>query len=402
MDISFVSQDVDYLLSPTAIRERCQKVFDLTQKGQGQFQLNLDKMPLVAKHVAQVTQKNYPDLKIPFHSRWSHFQAGGVDRLGPFFSQIKNLPKDERVKAKLDLVIVSVLLDAGAGNQWVYRDGDKTIGRSEGLAIASFRMFENGAFSSESQKPLQVDAEGLKNLTVQKLADGFQVSDENTLVGLDGRVELLKTLGAALGSKEFCGGARPGDLADNFLGSNSFSAVSLLEVVLRGFSPIWPHRISLGSQNMGDVWHFPELGAPSVDSLVPFHKLSQWLTYSLMEPFIEEGIEVTEIDNLTGLAEYRNGGLFLDHGVISFKDSSKIEEEFDAGDPVIVEWRALTICLLDMIADEVRSQLNLKKADFPLVKILEGGTWWAGREIAKEKRAGGGNPLKIKSDGTVF
>ena len=52
------------------------------------------------------------------------------------------------------------------------------------------------------------------------------------------------------------------------------------------------------------------------DGLVPLHKLSQWLAYSLIEPLIEAGFSITEIDGLTGLAEYRNGGLFIDAGVL--------------------------------------------------------------------------------------
>ena len=42
---------------------------------------------------------------------------------------------------------------------------------------------------------------------------------------------------------------------------------------------------------------------------MPFHKLSQWLAYSLIEPLEEAGIAVTGLDELTALAEYRNGGL---------------------------------------------------------------------------------------------
>jgi hypothetical protein len=38
----------------------------------------------------------------------------------------------------------------------------------------------------------------------------------------------------------------------------------------------------------------------------------------------------------------------------------------------------------------------------PLARILQGGTWAAGRTIAKRLRPDGGPPLKIISDGTVF
>ena len=68
----------------------------------------------------------------------------------------------------------------------------------------------------------------------------------------------------------------------------------------------------------------------------------------------------------------------------------------------IVEWRALTVVLLDRLAERVRERLGVTAAAFPLAKILEGGSWAAGREIAAERRPDGGPPLLIASDGTVF
>ncbi|NEQ29062.1 MAG: URC4/urg3 family protein, partial [Microcoleus sp. SIO2G3] len=69
---------------------------------------------------------------------------------------------------------------------------------------------------------------------------------------------------------------------------------------------------------------------------------------------------------------------------------------------VIVEWRSLTVILLDKIAAAIRQQLNLSEVDLPLVKVLQGGTWTAGRRIAAQLRVGGVPPLQIESDGTVF
>ncbi len=43
----------------------------------------------------------------------------------------------------MDLLIVSVLLDAGAGSQWVFSKEGYTANRSEGLALASFFLFRN-------------------------------------------------------------------------------------------------------------------------------------------------------------------------------------------------------------------------------------------------------------------
>jgi hypothetical protein len=58
--------------------------------------------------------------------------------------------------------------------------------------------------------------------------------------------------------------------------------------------------------------------------------------------------------------------------------------------------------LLDKIGAMVRQKLNKTEQDFPLAKVLEGGTWRAGRIAAKQKRPDGSPPLKLNSDGTVF
>ena len=134
---------------------------------------------------------------------------------------------------------------------------------------------------------------------------------------------------------------------------------------------------------------------------MPFHKLSQWLTYSLLEPFEWAGITVTGLDGLTGLPEYRNGGLLLDAGVLRLKNEALATLPARAGDTFIVEWRALTVALLDELAPLVRGHLGLTEAQMPLACVLEGGTWAAGRVLAQRLRDGT-PPLNIVSDGTVF
>lgn len=114
------------------------------------------------------------------------------------------------------------------------------------------------------------------------------------------------------------------------------------------------------------------------------------------------GLRVTGLDALTGLPEYRNGGLFLDMGVIAPRDPAVLARTHAPGEALVVEWRALTVALLDRLAPLVRARLGVSAAAFPLAKVLEGGTWWAGRRLAAERRADGGPPLRIESDGTVF
>jgi hypothetical protein len=135
---------------------------------------------------------------------------------------------------------------------------------------------------------------------------------------------------------------------------------------------------------------------------VPFHKLSQWLTYTLCEPLEESGIRITGSDELTGLAEYRNGGLFVDGGVLVAKHARALTVPHEVWSPLVVEWRALTVALLDRIAVEIRRQLGLRPDQLALAQVLEGGTWRAGRQLARERRPDGSPPIRVHSDGTVF
>ncbi len=128
--------------------------------------------------------------------------------------------RQARARAEFDLAIVSVLLDAGAGPDWSYRDAVTGFsgGRSEGLAIASLRMFEAGAFSSDPGDPLRADADKLSHFTAAQLAAGFQARDGNPLAGLEGRAALLARLGNALKAAPdvfaISDSARPGGLFD--------------------------------------------------------------------------------------------------------------------------------------------------------------------------------------------
>lgn len=404
---------IAYLQSPKAIRDRCGQLYALAQRDRlSYFRLNLKQLAPTADYVLAVMRENYPDLNIPIHSRWRHFNAGDVDRIAELDQLLTSLNPEARARAKVDLVIVSVLLDAGAGSAWRYHEAGtgSTFGRSEGLAVASFRMFCEGRFSSQPSQPFRVDADALEQLSEADLAEGFQVSEDNPLVGLEGRLALMQALGRSLRQQaDFFGSdpARPGHLVDYFLRQakdQTLPAPVILQTILNGMGSIWPGRMELSGVNLGDVWpHSALTGDQLADGgLVPFHKLSQWLTYSLLEPLQEIGVTVTHVEQLTGLAEYRNGGLCLDMGLLELRDPAIAQTPQPPGAEVIVEWRALTVAALDAIADQIRQTLGYTAAEFPLANVLEGGTWAAGRKIAAEKRPGGAPPLQITSDGTVF
>jgi hypothetical protein len=405
-DLQLSTDEVDFLLSPEAIRARAATLFQRTVDGKGKFTYHADQLKPTVDFVLSIVKKNYPDLKIPFHSRWGHFAVGGIDRKAQLAEKIKSFDARERARVQLDLVITSVLLDAGAGVNWKYHEqsSNRSFGRSEGLGVASFYLFLSGAMSAD-RRSLRADREGLERLSLNELLTAFQVKPENPLVSPEGRLRLLNNLATAMSNKAMFKDGRPGNILDYLIEKygSKIPAKGILRAVLDGFGSIWPGRLKAGKVNLGDTWFHAGLGAEGkIDSLVPFHKLSQWMTYSLMEPILEAGLEVIGVEELTGLAEYRNGGLLIDGGLVSAGNSSDLAKTWAPDSEFIIEWRALTIHLLDIIGHQVQTQLGKTPQEFPLAKVLEGGTWWAGRALAAEKRAGGGPPIQLESDGTVF
>ena len=407
------------LRSTKTVRERAQGLLARARAGESAYFTVVDAaLAPTAQLVAEVTRKNHPDQQVPYHSRWRHFEAGGVPRVDQLNAELGKVSVAKRARAQIDLAIVSVLLDAGAGPDWSFTDPrtGHPLSRSEGLAVASFNAFNKGLFSSKPTQPCQADALGLQSLTSRQLGDAFQVGVENPLVGLEGRAALLRRLGEVIAAQpEVFGGAgglcRPGRLFDYLVPTDTdtptVAAHDILSVLLSTLSPIWPAQNAIktddgGDIALGDCWqHSAVPGEGASAGWMPFHQLSQWLTYSLLEPLEWADITVTGLDALTGLPGYRNGGLLLDGGVLVLKNPALATQAQTAGDECTVEWRALTVALLDELAPLVRTELGLTAAQMPLACVLEGGTWAAGRALAQRLR-GGQPPLNIVSDGTVF
>ena len=187
--------------------------------------------------------------------------------------------------------------------------------------------------------------------------------------------------------------------------------------------PIWPQdRTNVNGQPLGDAWPLSTLKTMASSSssdadestfIQPFHKLTQWLAYSLMVPFTRVlSLQWENASSLTALPEYRNGGLFVDLGVLTLKPASlergvKASSDgtglpaFSAGDDVIVEWRAMTLVLVDKLYQLVLQRMQ--GVELSMAQLLEAGTWKSGREVAKMKRPETkSSPIIILSDGTVF
>ncbi|PLB35748.1 URC4/urg3 family protein [Aspergillus candidus] len=434
-----------YLRSIHAVRERSNLVLARAKRNQlRHFEVDMSKFSSTASYIVSIIKRDYaPDYEsIPPHGRWQHFDVGGRPRINQLLqSWPSSIDAQERTRRLIDLFVVSVLLDAGAGTTWSYKskESGKIFSRSEGLAVATLEMFKSGLFSSDPTEPCQVDGAGLKKITVDVLAKGMQHSEGNQLAGIEGRAGLLIRLSEALNNQDFFGvDARPGNMLDYLLCHPSTLASSvpivpittLWTVLMDGLTPIWPpSRTQVDGLSIGDAWPCstlpPSPPAQPWENIVPFHKLTQWLCYSIMVPMSRlMKIHFAGSELLTGLPEYRNGGLLIDMGLLTLRDedlergvaaykqnaqirgqpSVEVVPFFSADDDVVVEWRAVTVGFLDDLLDEVNSQLGLRGEDqLTLAQMLEAGSWKGGREIAEVSRPNTKEPpIMIRSDGTVF
>ena len=164
--MSHATKAVGALRTPEAVRERCTELLGLAEDGNlPHFFVKPEHLKDATRFVCGTIRDNYPDLNIPFHSRWRHFSAGGSDRWQTLANTAGLIDEDELARIRIDLAVTSVLLDAGAGDVWRYTEPNttKVFSRSEGLAIASLDLFASGVFSSQSESPMRVDAAALEN-----------------------------------------------------------------------------------------------------------------------------------------------------------------------------------------------------------------------------------------------
>lgn len=206
-----------YLRSIQAVRERSRMVLMRAKSNSlNHFTVDMSKFQETADYVVSIIKRDFAGdyANIPPHGRWQHFEVGGRPRVTQLLqSWPTTVDNQERTRRLIDLFLVSVLLDAGAGTSWSYKskESGRMYSRSEGLAVASLEMFKAGYFSSNKNQPHQVDALGLRNVTVETLAKGMQVSEANPMSGLEGRTGLLIRLCSSLQNTELFGvDGRPG------------------------------------------------------------------------------------------------------------------------------------------------------------------------------------------------
>lgn len=447
------------LSDPATIRARCAAVLRAAENNDSpNFTIARTQLPLLAERVAALALKRFPGRDQPVHSCWRHFEAGGVARTAELDAALAGRSPDEAARARFDLAVLTALLDAPPGPQWSFseqatmdklalpaqrQDRDQLMamldqaagGRSDaladpapapqagagarlsgaqGLGVACFRAFMAGVFSADPADPLRADAATLKLLDGAALRAVFQTSPANALVGLDARATLLNRLGQTAQDEARNEGidARAGLLCERLTHRGrlgALTATELLGEVLRSLTPIWSGLRRVQHLPAGDIWphHWAggEAGTEGAQDstsagYVALHRPALWLSYSLLEPLQSAGLQVSGVCALPGLADSVHGALMLDSGVIVPRHASDLGRSWKLHDEFVVEWRALTLALLEALAAGVRERLASSAEQLPLARLLETSSA-LGHEIASGLR-GGAPPFAVESDGTLY
>ncbi|KAI8971460.1 hypothetical protein BDF20DRAFT_884613 [Mycotypha africana] len=448
------SADKSFLLSLNSVRERCFKVQEAASRNRlKHFDVDPTKLEEMIQFVVLIIKRDYDTpSEIPPYSRWRHFDVGGRPRLNNLLQTWASLGQDalEQTRKLIDILVIACLMDIKPCQTWTYTEKStgRIFKRKDGIAVAILDMFVNGVFSSDPAQPHRVDSEGLRGLTFEALSDCLQFSDSNSFVGIQERHAALLHLGHVLQNcTDYFGEAihRPGNLMDYLL--RHPTTIKTKKGPLISIETLWPVVLEMGelwaaeenvggTPGLGDVWPCAAIAGStsslsSTDDLnkntityVAFHKLTQWIIYSIIEPMEKLlGATIEGTDLLTPLPDYCNGGFLIDTGFLTLKPEDhergiknyhansllpyqpKIEVApmFEMSDPVVTEWRALTVAYLDIVAERVRQSLRLTKKQLSLSQLIQGGTWSAGRELAEISRPNTHEPpIVIKTDKRVI
>jgi len=210
------------LRSPKTIRERCRNILNAVASGRSaHFRVDRKRLNVAAGRVEAATRRRYPDLDIPYHSRWRHFETGGRRSQGRARSRNEGRDAGACARARIDLAVVSVLLDGRRGSGMALRRTRDRLalhafGRSR---CCKLPRVHGRRLSARRDDPLRADAAVLSRIDAAALARLFQVDASNPIVGLEGRAALLRRLGDALVAREevFDDLARPGGLFETLI-----------------------------------------------------------------------------------------------------------------------------------------------------------------------------------------
>lgn len=396
--------------APAEIRARAHRLLDFAEdKRLRHLSVNPGKLKDTVTEVMKATLAAYPDLQIPPYGFWRNLEAGGIDRWGALAGARDFQGPMEMLASAADLALLAAIMRTRSPQGWRYRETrtGATVQGRQATALAAFNMFAAGSFSADPIDPFRVDAETLIRLEAHEIANGLQWDQEADAAFVGGLQAQLKSFGEALALRPdlFAEGetTRPGLLATRMAdaAAESVSAETLLDNLLSAFAPVWRGGATANNVDLGDCFGLSQIFDELPDRILPFQLPAQEMVYALVEPFAWAGYEISHLNALTGPGDPEHTALFIGTGVLELEPEVSSPDEAEALDRAI-EIRAVTMALIDRLAEMVRKELDVTNDLLPLTCILEGGTSRAGSDILRKKRLPVKNLGSILNPGPVF
>lgn len=354
------------LRTTQTVRDRCGQVLAWTRASHSPwFEVDDDALEVAARRLATLTRQLHADQGGPIAGCWRRFAAGGVDRRVWLERLLAAEPPEQRTHARIDLAVVCEYLGQVPDDSWSYAEaatGQRFTGR-EGLAVALWHAFCAGLFSSDPQRPLQADAAGLRGVVTDHLGLALQAGRAWAWPDLQACAIALRRLGEVLSEQPevFGEAGRPSGLFDTLISpygvavphTADIRAHDILSQLLMTLSGLTPGGAQIGGVALGDCWQHPAAHGAG-EGWVPLHARMQAITCALLEPFEWAGVQVRELSALTALADVLHGNLLLDTAVLRLRDPQSARTVWPRDAEIVIEWRALTVALLEELAPRVQ------------------------------------------------
>lgn len=400
--------------APGEIRDRAHRVLQSAEDGKlRHVSVDLARLDAARALVMAAIEAAYPDMQIPPYGLWRDLEAGGIDRWGALAGARGFEGPMEMLASAADLAIVASIMRTRHPVGWVFQEtttGETAQGK-QAAALAAFAMFAAGSFSADPMDPFRVDAQALIRMDRQEIAQGLQWDLEADAEFIAALQDHLKRFGEAMALRPdlFATGmtTRPGLLATRLAeaaseaGEEGVAAPDLIDDLLSALAPVWQGGAFAKDVGLGDCFSLSSAMDALPDTIMPFQLPAQDIVYSLVEPLAWAGFALDGLDLLTAPGDLEHVALFARTGVLTVDAGTTGLDETQAQDRAI-EVRAVTMALVDRLADQIRQDLDVTGDHLPLTCILEGGTHRAGKKILCETPPENAGLGTVLNPGNVF
>lgn len=397
------------LSNPDCIRKAAQEIWSRGIDGAlASVKVKPEGLVPLAEKLCEIMREGFPDLQFPPAGCWRLFESGAFDRWGMIAAQQGFDSREDMIAAAADLAVLVGVMNVSFPGNWRFLDpfSGEAVEGEEARAIAALTLLSRGYFSSQPQKPLQVDATALCALTSAELRDALQIADgPEGDVFLDQLTRHLVRCGEVIGMRPDLfnrGGAlRPGNAVLKLLDqgkTDSVKADELFQLLFNGLAPLWVGGAQRGDLIFADAWDY-QADAGKEPDILSFQTPLSGIVSSLLEPLAWAGVSMVDPDQVPLPADLESLCLLCAFGVLDCE-----ERELKGADNLVraLHLRALTMAGMHQLVQEVRRLFEVDADSLPATLVLAAGLQPLARAASLENSALRHRLASFLAPGIVF